>query len=387
MKKSIFILALAFVFNLYAETSDFEKSFIKGNIQDKTRAVKEASDEEGDRLAKKGIYFILENKEIARSDRDFSALAVASLFKLSKDEKILGKNFPSATENLIQLFEVFEDETVRIAVLDKFENVSNSKSFFKVQNLMNGYLKELDANSQNSAVTKKVIELVGKTGNEESFLIVYRLWKEKKYPEFSPEIQNSLLRLSYANITESIKLISSSSIEEIGEFFGLINNSSEIPLNFKAEIAENALLATIHYMEDKSEKNAVTAGLQLKLLKAISDANWTRGAGLSVRFFAIAKDEYKNSCLNDEQFIQVIECIAKLSSPDAAQTISAYLAEINSETEKNNFSAQNVVLAVINSLGALGDKTAFDNLLYVTYLNYPEDVKTAARNSLAKLKW
>ena len=245
MKKSIFILALAFIFNLYAETSDFEKSFIKGNIQDKTRAVKEASDEEGDRLAKKGIDFILENKEIARSDRDFSALAVASLFKLPKDEKILGNNFPSATENLIQLFEVFEDETVRIAVLDKFENVSNSKSFFKVQNLMNGYLEELDSNSQNSAVTKKVIELVGKTGNEESFLIVYRLWKEKKYPEFSPEIQNSLLRLSYANITESIKLISSSSIEEIGEFFGLINNSSEIPLNFKAEIAENALLATI----------------------------------------------------------------------------------------------------------------------------------------------
>ena len=91
MKKSIFILALAFIFNLYAETSDFEKSFIKGNIQDKTRAVKEASDEEGDRLAKKGIDFILENKEIARSDRDFSALAVASLFKLPKDEKILGK--------------------------------------------------------------------------------------------------------------------------------------------------------------------------------------------------------------------------------------------------------------------------------------------------------
>ena len=109
MKKSIFILALAFVFNLYAETSDFEKSFIKGNIQDKTRAVKEASDEDGDRLAKKGIDFILENKEIARSDRDFSALAVASLFKLPKDEKILGKNFPSATENLIQLFEVFEN--------------------------------------------------------------------------------------------------------------------------------------------------------------------------------------------------------------------------------------------------------------------------------------
>ena len=46
-----------------------------------------------------------------------------------------------------------------------------------------------------------------------------------------------------------------------------------------------------------------------------------------------------------------------------------------------------VLLAVIESLGALGDKAAFDNLLYVTYLPYPETITTAARTALAGLKW
>ena len=46
-----------------------------------------------------------------------------------------------------------------------------------------------------------------------------------------------------------------------------------------------------------------------------------------------------------------------------------------------------VVLSVIKALGGLGDKAAFDYLLYATYLDYPSDVTDAARLALAKLKW
>ena len=47
----------------------------------------------------------------------------------------------------------------------------------------------------------------------------------------------------------------------------------------------------------------------------------------------------------------------------------------------------NVVIAVINTLGAIGDKTAIDSLLDVTYLTYPESVLSAAQNALLELKW
>jgi hypothetical protein len=64
-----------------------------------------------------------------------------------------------------------------------------------------------------------------------------------------------------------------------------------------------------------------------------------------------------------------------------------YLDSLNKEMEKGTVPSKQVVLAVITALGGLGDKTAFDYLLYVTYLEYPEEVIAAARDALAKLKW
>ena len=49
--------------------------------------------------------------------------------------------------------------------------------------------------------------------------------------------------------------------------------------------------------------------------------------------------------------------------------------------------SENLVLAIIKSLGAIGDKNAFDALLGVTYFEYSDSVIAAARDALAKLKW
>lgn len=387
MKKLIFIFAILLTFSANAEISESQKKFIKGNIQDKTTAVKEAQNEDAVILPKKSIEFVLSNAEYFAFDRDFSALALASVLKLPKEGEKIEKNFSGITDDLIQLFTLFNDETVRIAIIDKFDSIQNSTEKGKFVALLNNYIKTLNAQTKDSAVTKNAVECLGKNGNSESFILLYELWKNKICENFTGEVEKSLLMLTDSHINDCIKLIARSSIKEIGEFFNLIKNSSEIHLNFKAEIAENALLATINNTEGDSKNSAQTIALQLDALQILSDAQWTRSASLSVQYFLIAKEQYKKNILKEEQFIQVIKCMTTLSSPDAAQNLSNYLAEMNSLSEKNITSARNVVLAVINCLGALGDKTAFDNLLYVTYLNYPEEIKNAARTSLAMLKW
>ena len=77
----------------------------------------------------------------------------------------------------------------------------------------------------------------------------------------------------------------------------------------------------------------------------------------------------------------------KTADSCAYHLLSSYLAELNEQTENGNPCSKTVVLAVINALGLLGDKTAFDNLLYVSYIGYPEEVIEASRNALARLKW
>lgn len=384
-----FSVVLLFVIlpSLFAEVSAGQKKFIKGNVQDKTAAVKESTLEDAYILAEKGIDFVLEARPLIGADRDLSALAVASILKLPRDESALAGNFPEINSQLVQIFNLFNDETVRIAVLDKLETTSSIKDFSKAVELVNRYLKLPNDRSTSSAVTGKAITTIGKIGDSDSFKIIYNAWHDGRYPLFNNQIKASLLLLSVSHISDTIRVISMSNPEDIGDFFELIKESSEVSKEFKAEIAENALSVIIHNAEDNSENLKGSAKLQLSALQTIADANWTRAAGLSVRYFSVAANEYEGGALNEEQFIQVIRCITELSSPDCAQALSDYLAEMNSKTEMNQNSAQNVVLAIINSLGELGDKTAFDNLLYVTYLNYPETIKSAARDSLAKLKW
>lgn len=392
MKKNIlYVLSIFFLFFtlscLCAEVSDIQKKFLKGNVQDKTAAVKESSASDAYMLAEQGIGFVLETRPLIGADRDLSALAVASILKLPREDSALADNFPDINSQLVQIFNLFEDETVRIAVLDKFEYTAALKDFSQAVGLLNSYLETPEEKFRNSSVTGKAVSTIGKIGDGDSFRIIYSAWREDRFPSFRKQTEDSLILLSAAHISDTIRVISMSNLDDIGDFFELINESSEISQEFKAEIAENVLSMIIHNAEDNTESLRGSVKLQLSAIKAIADANWTRAAGLAVRYFGVAAGEYENNSLSEEQFIQVIRCVTELSSPDCAQALSAYLAEMNSKTEKNQVSAQEVVLAIINSLGELGDKTAFDNLLYVTYLNYPEAVKSAARDSLAKLKW
>ena len=250
---------------------------------------------------------------------------------------------------------------------------------------MNNYLSGVT--SKNSPVVEKTISCLGNTGNRESFKIIYNAWKKNTFPVYQKQTEKSLISLSQVHSEEALKVIISSNITELTSYFNLIQKSPEISKNFKAEIAENTLSVTIINMDDNSGNSSDKTKLQQACLSVISEANWTRANNLAIKYFNVAKTEYQEGKMQEAQFINVIECITKLSSTDTSKTLSGYLAEMNKQAENNNIPAQNVVLTVIKSLGVLGDKSAFDNLLYVTYLNYPEEVKGAARDSLAKLKW
>lgn len=384
MKKVLFIFFTIFCSQLIFSISDVKKSFIRGNIVDKIEAVKEASENESLELAFAGISFVTEYRPLLGQDRDLSALAIASILKLPKN-LTLSKQSEDILTHLCNIFTIFTDENVKIAVLNKFDEFSNTETNQKIVPFINNYLISNDTN-KDLAVEKRAIEVVSKIGNAETFTIIYKKWKNG-VPELKPTLDKALISVSSKNLPLVVKIISESNITEIHNYFILISESNEISKNFKAEIAENVLSATINNKEDNIETSIDSVALQIKVLQVISDSNWTKASKLAVRYFSIAKQEYKDKLMSETQFVQVINCITNLASTDSAKALSNYLAEMNIAVENNKIPAKSVVLATINSLGILGDKSAFDNLLYVTYLNYPEDVKSNAREALAKLKW
>jgi len=58
---------------------------------------------------------------------------------------------------------------------------------------------------------------------------------------------------------------------------------------------------------------------------------------------------------------------------------------VNSATEQNKGYDEETVLALIRNLKKLGDRVAFDDLIYVQYLAYSDSVRRAAREAVESL--
>lgn len=393
MKKSVkicFILSLlSLCVPLFSQSlTENQKKFITGNLADKTSAVRKSSGLEAKDLSESALDFIISYAPLLGPDRELSALAIASALTVPKDGGGDKEYAERISAKLAKVFELCDDSTIRIAVIEKLSNLSALASSKETAALLNSFLAEKEgSNAPAGDVINTAVIALGKIGNTESFKIMYRVWSRNLWEQYSASINDSLILLSGRSMNEVISIISTGTIEEIDAFFTLLAKSEKISKNFIAEIAENALLKTIHIAEEMPGTASQTVHLQLESLKVVAENHWSKASQIVLRYFELAKDEYKKNILSAEDFISVIGNLKLLSSLETSAALSSYLADLNKSASAGAIPVESVVLSVISALGELGDKAAFDNLLYVTYLNYPETVIAAAREALQKLKW
>ena len=384
MRKSVCIAA-GMVIAVHASAqlaTDAQRQFIKGNLSEKTAAIREATGSDIPLLSQAGLDFVILNKPLLGNDRELSALAAASVL-VSPVAAITQRQADSLSDKLTHIFSLYDDETVRIVVLEKLVPLSVQYRSEKAVVLVNGYLRAAAENE----TTKAAIAAAGAIGDSATFGIIYDAWKTGRWPSLAAETDAALVGLSERSIADAVQAISVADVRETYAFFTLLTGDEKKSPSFRAEIAENALSKAIYTTEDLSGSMEDTISLQTAAVKVIAETHWVRASQLVIRYFSLAREEYEANVLGKSMFTDVIVCMSQLASPDTAQALSAYLADLNRHAESNDMPAKPVVLAVISALGALGDKAAFDNLLYVTYLPYPPDVIAAARSALAKLKW
>lgn len=389
MKKSFFILTVLFFTSyLFSMGSKNQRNFVKGNIIDKTEAVKAASEVEIVDLAKAAIEFSLNYKEILGDDSDLSALAISGITALPveyiENSNMTEKNLIS--EKLIGLYSVFEDENVKIAVLNK---ISSFK--FSVENfipLLNDFVKNSSVNEENLVLLKSVVNTLGSIGNNQSFIIMLGALSEKKWEPLFENLEKSLCMLAEPLEKEILDILRRGNVKDCRRLFDLIVKKSENSQIFKAEIAENVLLRTIYIYENSNSTGEDLISLQLECFNFLKKLKWTRASNTIVSYLKTARSEYDQKLLEEDKFCEIITGVSDVAPIGAIQPLATYLIFLNSKMEeKSSDVSENLVLAIIKSLGAIGDKNAFDALLGVTYFEYSDSVIAAARDALAKLKW
>ena len=390
MKKIIALLYPVFIILMplsaqYAE-NDAEIKFIKGNIQDKIECVKDTGNDSSSKIAVKALDFILENLVLLQDDRDFASLSVASILAYPVLEF---ENEPVLTvQKFAAVFYRLKDENVRISTLEKIMTLSKNLKNDEAVKFVNTYLySAMQDKIRYTAVEQKAIQVLSQIGNDESFLILYQAIKNNVWNDASVELRNSILNLAENSARQINEIIAKADFKEMELIYSIFLKNSQISSSFKSEMAENLLTNSMIIVRDSSKISKEISDFQLNNCKILYDNNWTRSSELVCSYFEVAKSQFTAGFLTEEEFCQVIKYVEKISSKDSVSIFTRYLGELNKEMDNGNLPAVNIVSALIQSLGALGDKSAFDCLLYTTYLNYPENIVAQARSALSRLKW
>ena len=383
MKRFISAVVISASCLLCASASDTERiKFIKGNIADKTAAVRESSGKEASDLSCAAVDFALQYKTDLGDDRDLDGLAVAGVLALPAD-----KNVPGIEARLVQLFRTFNEGTVRIAVMNKAVLIKDAVPVDTFMKILNDYVENSSGSEKDGDVMKAAIQTLGSIGSSESFTVLYECYTGNKWPQYKTDIEKSLGQLADKSLPQIIGIIQKGDFNSIRSIFDMIEKNENNSASLKAEIAENVLSETIYIADHSSPAGRNIVLLQMDALRVISRLQWTRASKTVMSFFEPAQREYASGLLTEDEFIETVSCIKAVSPIDASSALSSYLAKMNSLKESGAVVSDKTVLAVITALGAIGDKSSFDSLLAVTYMNYSETIIAAARDALARLKW
>lgn len=389
-KSFLLILFVLFSISLYAQNNSYTIQYLKGNITDKTRAIKESTGSESDYLANRAIEYALENKELLGTDRDLDALVVAAVLSIS-DDYLKNSNDEEKvkfSEKLYNLYSNFEDSnTVEIAILTKLESIKDLLPIEKFVNNLNNKLKNENMNDMDPSFLKTTLSSLEKMGNTESFIILYYFYSADKYPKFEEEIEKTLITLSPNAVNEILGFIKEADSNQLKRIYSLTTKTQKLSKNNVCIIAENLLNRSILLMGDSSKILPEDIDLQITCLKILADNKWTRASDSVLSYFQITKSLYKINSINDEDFTFVISSLSSITPLKAVSPLTSYLEELNGRKENGEEVSSSVILSLINTLGAIGDKAAFDSLLAVTYLSYEEAILSAARQALSGLRW
>jgi hypothetical protein len=378
---------LLLIFSLYAENVNtydaIKKQFVMSSLSEKNKLITDISvnDQSISTIFIDSLEFVTTNYALLSDEPDFVKLASTSTLKcISTDGK-------KALQLLEELFVITDKEEIKRSILTSFAVLGKNSE--NVSNLVNEFVSSILKNNP-----KTQLPLLGTCLNTVSVLnnIVFFDTLFECYVYVEDETIRQQAKIALEDLSEDyekqiLSVLKNGTIIEKRKALQLVLDSTKKSDFFKAEISEKALSNAIYTVSDVSSVDSEMIALQLQAVRELDKIQWTRSSPLLVDFFILAKQEFNFGLFTEDEFVEIISAFTRLASLEAGNFLSTYLGELNKKFEETGSYSSPVVAAVIKNLGGLGNKVAFDNLLYTTYLDYSDVIVTAARDSLARLKW
>jgi hypothetical protein len=335
-------------------------------------------------LFQQAVDFVVDNASLIPSDPRFRQLAA-----LAAEQTGLVAYVP-ARDSVWKLFQIDSDTTALVNAAKALgvigagdpEIVANLNRYLETQNTLFSSGKTTDL-----PVVAACVQALGKLADPSSFPVVFSAMNLGYSERMSAGAKDSLLAIK-GDFKENILLvIRSRAFAEKRLALAMALESDRLSEEQKAQVSEVSLEAGLRSSASDTAGKTALRELRFLAARALGERKWSRAAPLLIEHLGATIAEYDKGLADKRYLLEAVAALGAIGTHEAAVRLTEYLVLVNSYTEKAKGYDEQVVLAIIASLGQLGDKVGFDDMMYTQYLNYSAAVKKAARAALDKLKW
>lgn len=358
-------------------------NFITGSLYDKVDIIKSVSSDEVPQIFfEQSLEFALQNKDLIENHPAYYPLILSSIKKLNFNSS------ETTDDLLLKIYNDFSDYNLRLAILNAFSiiKIDNPNVSILVNDVVTQEFEKKDSSSVDFFVAG--IKALENIKDINSFDLVFSCYKENISEEITKASCDTLYSLSPMYNDKILNIVINNDLEDKALAFKIVTTNPKKDKNFSAEIASKLLFETINNIGEVSELSQEQIGLQLAAFKILEESKWTKETSLVLDFFDLAQKEYYELMISEGEFTSIIYALKEFPTTETCRALTDFLASQYSETLTTGSYNNDVMLAVISTLGELGDKDAFDTLLYVISCpDYSDEIITASRTALEKLKW
>jgi len=327
------------------------------------------------------LQFALDNFELLKNDSDMLkviSVAVNGLRNTGHSESL---------DALWRLFSGYPDSIIGAEILFAMGKLGKRNS--QIIDNINNYLMEKNflyssGESVNYAMISACIAAIMDLGDSSSYPALFAVLCAD-YPEVISYEAQGALELIPGNYKQFLldTIIKNPPVEKYIALRAGIR-SEKLSVSDRGQIAELALeQSLVSYSED----NADLSALRYASVLALIPLRWTRANALAIRNYYRVLSDFQHNIVPKERLLEAIALLGAVGNSDAALALGLQLGLINARTERYGEYDAEITLAIVRALGLIGDKAAFDHLLYVDYLSYPDNILAAAKEAIDRLKW
>jgi HEAT repeat protein len=365
----------------------YKRNFAIASLEVKVQIIQDAG-KAGSReigpLFQQAVDFVLENYSFLDTDQRFRTLAMAAA------DQIRSTGYIEARYSIWKLFQTDTSQGVRMSCLNALAVVGKGDP--EIAQNLNLWLASQNSVFQTGKIPDvpvilAAVKALGSLGDGSSFAVLFSTMNVGYPADVSRASREALLAIPGDLKKAFLEVLQSSPLPEKRQALEMALDSSRLSDSDKGEIAEFAMDVGLHTAAADNQLKASAREIRFIAARALNARKWTKATPLAIEHFNALLLEYDRGLADRRFLVEAIDCLGNMGTHEAAVRLTQYLILLNSYTEKLQEFDGTIVLAVIQNLGKLGDKVAFDDLMYVDYLSYSGEIKAAARKVRGSLRW